>query len=244
VGGPASSSTMLFHSWQESQRPCQRLVIAPQFWQTKVERDLAMARPVGQAPSRTPHSRSTTRKAPACRALFKTSPSLSRLRKPIHDQRIVEGSGHRDEAAIRADQRGERQFAAPALVRFEIQPLDEIVGEAVLDEVGKPRFVDAAFRAGAVVVVIGIHEDDVERLSFGRDFRPVLQFRETGRTSHRPEMHNERTPNMLLAQFRKRASPIGFEPCLSGLLTKHREAGSLSTIDNRRPSCVDAMLIF
>jgi hypothetical protein len=33
---------MLFHSWQESQRPGQRLVIAPQFWQTKVERDLAM----------------------------------------------------------------------------------------------------------------------------------------------------------------------------------------------------------
>jgi len=43
VGGPASSSTMLFHSWQESQRPCHRLVTAPQFWQTKVERDLAMA---------------------------------------------------------------------------------------------------------------------------------------------------------------------------------------------------------
>jgi hypothetical protein len=34
---------MLFHSWQESQRPCHRLVTAPQFWQTKVERDLAMA---------------------------------------------------------------------------------------------------------------------------------------------------------------------------------------------------------
>ena len=43
VGGPASSSTMLFHSWQELQRPCHRLVTAPQFWQTKVERDLAMA---------------------------------------------------------------------------------------------------------------------------------------------------------------------------------------------------------
>ena len=43
--GPAASPiscTMLFHSWQESQRPCQRLVIAPQFWQTKIDRALAI----------------------------------------------------------------------------------------------------------------------------------------------------------------------------------------------------------
>src|SRR5690606_23642888 len=35
------SSTMVFHSPQASQRPCHRVVTAPQAWQTKDDRDLA-----------------------------------------------------------------------------------------------------------------------------------------------------------------------------------------------------------
>ncbi len=42
--GPAdtASSTMQFHSAQASQRPCQRWLTAPQFWQTKLDRGFAM----------------------------------------------------------------------------------------------------------------------------------------------------------------------------------------------------------
>src|SRR5687768_14307518 len=35
------SSTMVFHSPQASHRPCQRVVTAPQAWQTKLDRGLA-----------------------------------------------------------------------------------------------------------------------------------------------------------------------------------------------------------
>src|SRR6218665_1938353 len=38
----AISSTMVFHSPQASHRPCQRVVTAPQAWQTNEDRDLAI----------------------------------------------------------------------------------------------------------------------------------------------------------------------------------------------------------
>ena len=50
----ACSSTMEFQAPQASHLPCQRLLVAPQFWQTKAFRDLLMRapRPGGRIPSR------------------------------------------------------------------------------------------------------------------------------------------------------------------------------------------------
>ena len=116
-----------------------------------------------------------------------------------------------DERAIGPDQRGEGQFATPALVGFEIQPFDEIVGEAILNEAGEPRLVDAALRARRSLSGSAFTKTMSRDFLSARDFRPVRQLREAGRTSHRPEMHHERTPGVLLAQLLEGAAAIGLE---------------------------------
>ena len=70
-----------------------------------------------------------------------TSPRSSRATSRSADRRSRPSPT--SQPAVGRHQRGEGQFAAPALVRLEIKLLDEIIGEAVMRRLAESHLLDA-----------------------------------------------------------------------------------------------------